>query len=159
PSASERCVFELSGDLAGYPPFWVLVQNYRSSAPGVEDTFRVATTGVGVDSEGGLSTVGPGGSVPGGEPFEARVRWSHDMEEGEIFYARVAFHADAEVNDASFLGNVDLRLERGPDDVVVSVPERARADEVMDVKVHVQPNFTPERRTYDIEVVLPEGTT
>lgn len=159
PPATERCVFELGGDLSGFPPFWVLVQSFRASAPGAQDTFRLATTAVGPDGEGGLSTAGPSGPVPGGESFEARVLWNHDMEDGEIFYARVAFHADAEVSDASFLGNVDLRLERGPDDVVVSVPERARADEVMDVAVHVQPNFTAERRTYDIQVALPEGTT
>lgn len=156
-AANERCTIQIGGDLVGLPPFWVLVQNFRSSVPGGTDTFEIGTTAVGPSSDG-LAVIGPS-AVPGGQPFELRLAWDTPMEEGEILYGRASVFADASLSAAAFLGNVDIRIERGPDDVSIVVPERARLTETMTVKVHVQPNFTPTTRTYQIDVPLPFGVT
>ncbi|HWN71181.1 MAG TPA: hypothetical protein VNM90_26265, partial [Haliangium sp.] len=157
-SAIERCSIELGGDLVGQPPFWVLVQNFSSSAPGVVDNFQVATTAVGPSGDG-LAIIGPSGAVTGGQPFEVRLAWNAEMEEGDILYGRASVFADASLSTASFLGNIDVRITRGPDDVSVSVPERARLNESMTVTVRVQPNFTAAQRVYEIDVPLPFGTS
>jgi hypothetical protein len=157
-ATNERCTIQLGGDLAGLPPFWVLVQNFRSAEPGGSDTFDMATTAVGPGSEG-LAVIGPSGSVPGGQPFELRLAWSTPMEPGDILYGRASVYADASLSAAAFLGNVDVRIERGPDDVSIVVPERARVPESMTVRVRVQPNFTPTTRTYQIDVPVPPGTS
>jgi hypothetical protein len=156
-SANERCVVELGGDLAGQPPFWVLVQNFTSSAPGAIDTLELATTAVGPSGDG-LAVIGPS-SVAGGQPFEVRLAWNAPMEEGDILYGRASVFADASLSTASFLGNIDVRITRGPDDVSVSVPALARINESMTVTVRVQPNFTSAQRVYEIDVPLPFGTS
>lgn len=157
-SANERCVVELGGDLAGLPQFWVLVQNFSASAPGAVDTFQLATTTVGPAGDG-LAIIGPSGGVAGGQPFDVRLAWNAPMEEGDILYGRASVFADGSLSTAAFLGNVDVRITRGPDDVSVSVPERARVNESMTVTVRVQPNFTAVQRVYEIDVPLPFGTS
>lgn len=154
-AATERCAVELGGDLAGLPPFWVMVQNFRSSVPGGEDAFDIATTAVSPD-QSGIDLIAPS-AVPGGQNFEVRVAWDHPMQEGDVLYGRVGVYADATLSAAAFLGNVDVRIDRGPDDVTLSTPARAAANEAIDVVVRVQPNFTAVKRTYDIEVPLPTG--
>jgi hypothetical protein len=72
-------------------------------------------------------------------------------------YGRVGVYADATLSAAAFLGNIDVRIDRGPDDVRLSTPARAAANEAIDVVVRVQPNFTAVKRVYDIEVPLPPG--
>ena len=129
--------------------------NFRSSVPGGVDTFDIATTAVSPD-QSGIRLIAPT-SVPGGQSFEVRVAWDHPMQEGEIYYGRVGVYADATLSTAAFLGNVDVRIERGPDDVKVSTPPRATANEAIDVTLRVQPNFTAVNRVYDIEVPLPPG--
>ncbi|GAB4564344.1 MAG: S8 family serine peptidase [Haliangiales bacterium] len=158
-TAVERCVFDLGGDLSGFPPFWILVQSFTPSAPGAVDGFTMATTGVGLNPDLELDVVAPSGSIPSGEPFEISLRWDGEMSTGELFYGRVAVFASAEQSEASFLGNVDLRLERGLDDVRVSLPERTQVGEFVEVTTLVSPNFTSERRDYQIEVPLPPGTS
>lgn len=154
----ERCTIEIGGDLVGLPPFWILVQNFRSAVPGGSDTFEISHAAVGPGSDG-LAVIGPSGAVPGGQPFEVRLAWDTPMEEGELFYGRASVFADGSLSADAFLGNVDLRLERGPDDVAIVLPERTRAPESMTVTLRVQPNFTAAPRTYDIEVPLPPGTS
>lgn len=154
-AAVERCSIELGGELAGLPPLWVMVQNFRSSVPGGQDTFEIATTAVSPD-QSGIDLIAPS-AVPGGQNFEARVAWNLPMQEGDILYGRVAVYADATLSAAAFLGNLDVRIQRGPDDVRLSTPARAAANEAIDVTLRVQPNFTAVKRVYDIEVPLPPG--
>ncbi|ACY12870.1 S8 family serine peptidase [Haliangium ochraceum] len=155
-SAAERCTFELGGDLSDFPDFWVLVQNFRASTPGAVDTYDIATTSVGVSEDGALSLSAPS-AVPGGQPFSARVVWDAEMSEGELYYGRLSVFSDSAHSDASSLGNIDVRLLRGPDDVQIIMPPRLRADEVAEVTVRVQPNHTDEPRAYDIVVPVEFG--
>jgi subtilisin family serine protease len=154
-SANERCTIELGGTQSGRPRFWVLVQNFRSSVPGGQDTFQIATTAVRAE-QSGIRLIAPT-AVPGGQNFEARVAWNLPMQEGEVYYGRVGVYADATLSAAAFLGNVDVRIERGPDDVKLTTPPRVAANEAIDVTLRVQPNFTAVNRVYDIEVPLPTG--
>jgi hypothetical protein len=156
-TAIERCALELGGNQSGQPPFWVVVQNFSASAPGASDAFELATAFVGPQGNG-LAVIGPT-AVAAGQTFGVRVAWDIDMAEGEIYYGRASVYTDASVSAAAFLGNIDVRIERGPDDVSVSVPSRVRAGESMTVSVRVQPNFQATNRVYDIDVPVPAGTT
>ena len=159
-TAFEVCDFELSGDLAGFPNWWVLVQNWGASAPPpASDAFTLAITSVGPDDTGTLSLEGPS-TQPQLEPFDVRLFWDAPMDEGDLFYGRINLFTDASGEPTSFIGTMDVRADRGTDDVVISaLPDLIQVGETTTVAASVLKNFTPEDRSYEISIPVPAGLT
>ena len=156
-TAFEVCDFELGGTLTDFPDWWVLVQNWGASAPDADDAFTLAITSVGPADTGTLSLEGPS-TQPQLEPFDVRLFWDADMDEGDIFYGRINLFTDASGDPISFIGTMDVRAERGADDVIISaLPELLQVGEKVTVTTSVRKNFTAEDRTYDIVVPIPAG--
>ena len=159
-TAFEVCDFELGGDFAGFPDWWVLIQNWGASAPPpVSDAFTLAITSVGPADTGTLSLEGPS-AQPQLEPFDVRLFWDAPMDQGDLFYGRINLFADANKDAAGFIGTMDVRALRGSDDVVISVaPDQTQVGETTTVTASVLKNFTPEDRTYEISIPIPAGLT
>ncbi|MGB5620850.1 MAG: S8 family serine peptidase, partial [Gammaproteobacteria bacterium] len=159
-TAFEVCDFELGGDLAGFPDWWVLIQNWGASGPPpTSDAFTLAITSVGPADTGTLSLVGPS-AQPQLEPFDVRLFWDAPMDQGDIFYGRINLSADASGDPTSFIGTMDVRAERGTDDVVISaLPDQIQVGDTATVTASVLKNFTPEDRSYEISIPIPDGLT
>ncbi|MGD8976913.1 MAG: S8 family serine peptidase, partial [Gammaproteobacteria bacterium] len=159
-TAFEVCDFDLGGDLAGFPDWWVLIQNWGASGPPpVSDAFTLAITSVGPADTGTMNLVGPT-SQPQLEPFDVRIFWDATMDEGDLFYGRFNLFADASKDAAGFIGTMDVRALRGADDVVISAaPDLIQVGENATVTASVRKNFTPEDRSYDISIPIPAGLT
>ncbi len=158
-TAFEVCDFDLGGANAGLPDWWVLVQNWGASAPDADDAFTLAITTVGPADTGTMAFDGPS-SQPQLEPFDARIFWDAPMDEGDIFYGRFNLYADASGDPTSYLGTIDVRAERGADDVVISaLPDQIQVGETATVTTSVRKNFTNEDRSYEISIPIPAGLT
>ncbi len=149
-SAEEYC--SINNPEAG--TYWVLVQNWASS--GSTDALSLSTAVVTSD-EGNLLVEGPA-QHPQLDPFDIRVLWDIDMEEGDLFYG--AFSVGTDAANPGNVGMVPVDLTRVANDVTKSVsPTVAEEGEIVTFTIEIAPNTTTEQLTYSIVDKLPEGLT
>jgi len=158
PSAIELCAFNLGGTLAGWPPFWISVQNWQASAEDAVDAFTLAVTAVSTEDTGMLTVSAPD-SVIAGEPWDLSLNWTSPGEQGAIGYGVVSVYRTAEQTAASLLGTFDLRMVREADDVSTKLPDLVSARTAFPVEVVIGPNYENVPRNYEIYLPLPEGVS
>jgi subtilisin family serine protease len=135
--------------------FFVLVQNWQPSAEGAVDAFTLATTNVGDTETSSLYAEGPAGSLDPLVPFDVRFYWDMRSETGDSYLSATEWYADAA--QTQLLGKAPLQFNRGVDDVTFasSADGPVNAGDVVTFTATIQPNFTPEDRTYKITVPKP----
>ncbi|MEL7186282.1 MAG: S8 family serine peptidase, partial [Pseudomonadota bacterium] len=137
--------------------FYAVVQNWAPSAPGAVDAFEFAATNVSDMPATSMRAEGPAGSVAPLEPFDVRFFWNLRSMTGDRYLSATEWYGDAA--QSTLLGKLPLQLVRGPDDVIVTSDAAGPVNvgDPVTVSAVIQPNFTPEDRTYDITVQVPFG--
>ncbi|WOX04031.1 S8 family serine peptidase [Microbulbifer pacificus] len=138
--------------------YWIVWQNHAYSAEGFVDDFRVATGVVSATQDSDMSLAIPS-STTTGEAFDASIQWQElGLAKGEFFYS--AFDLGSSPANAGNLGMVPFKIIRGDNDVAIeSSQTRARAGDVVDVTIKVQPNLSGYDRSFELATELPEGLT
>jgi subtilisin family serine protease len=74
--------------------WWILVQNWASSAALIDDVQLTAAVIPGTNN-GNLTVTGPSGSVPAGQPFDITLAWNEpQLEVGDAWFALVEYGTD-----------------------------------------------------------------
>jgi len=153
PWAIERC--DLDDPEAG--TYWVLIQSFRPSA-GAPDAYTLGTTIVdgSVGTAGNAGVVGPAGPVADGVPYDLTLHWDlADSELSDVFYGSIQLGTAADGPDA--LGEVPIRIRRGPDDVAKTASSAAAVPgEKVTYTITVDPGPAP-ASSYHLVDTVPEG--
>jgi subtilisin family serine protease len=137
--------------------FFAVIQNWAPSAPDAVDQFHFAATNVSGMEAGNLHAEGPPGSIEPLEPFDVRFFWNLPSQTGDEYLSATEWYGDAARTE--LLGKVPLQFDRGPDDVTITTDAAGPVDvgQAVAITANVQPNFTPEDRTYNVYVPIPWG--
>jgi subtilisin family serine protease len=137
--------------------FFAVIQNWAPSSPTAVDAFEFAATSVGGNEATSLFAEGPPGAVPPLEPFDVRFFWDLPSMQGDRYISVTEWYGDAA--RAQLLGKVPLQFDRGVDDVTLLTDAGGPVDAGQPVTftAAIQPNFTPEDRTYAVKVPIPWG--
>ncbi|NNJ73453.1 MAG: S8 family serine peptidase, partial [Enterobacterales bacterium] len=139
--------------------YWVLVQNWTSSAPGATDDVTLRTAFVPTTDDGNFTVSGPA-SVASSTPFDVRLNWDDDMTEGDVFLGAVDLFTDTAPETALSLGKAIIMLTRGADDVAISISdENPASGDTISITTEVIPNISTESIDYQIDLTVPEGLT
>ncbi len=134
--------------------YWVLVQNWESS--GATDSVLLSTAVVTGD-EGNMLIEGPA-QHPQLDPFDIRVFWDDEMDEGDLFYG--AFTIGTDAAHPGNVGMVPVDVTRVTNDVTKSVDDAAVEEgDTVTFTIEVAPNTTQEELTYSLVDHLPDGLT
>ncbi|SHI22983.1 S8 family serine peptidase [Ferrimonas marina] len=155
-SALER--IEIPEPAAGN--YWVLVQNWLSSADGAEDEFTLSTGVVSGDPSTNLSVEAPS-DIGDTETFDLRILWDTEMDQGERFYGALELATDPA--SPGNLGLMRIDLTRGEDDVQLTtvLPESQVLDpgQSFEYELNLRANQSSEPIDYDVSVTLPAPVT
>ncbi|GAB3170675.1 S8 family serine peptidase [Myceligenerans halotolerans] len=163
PSADTQACASTSGSAAEYcevpepdaGTWWVLVQNWGGS-DNQPDTHTLATAVVPSEDLGNAGVTGPDGELPVGEPYDVRVHWDLDAEEGDLFYGTAVLGSSPDT--PGDIGEVPVRLSRLADDVTKTASTDAAAiGDTIGYDLTVEPNVTPEDLTYTVTDTVPDG--
>lgn len=137
--------------------YWILVQNWQASAADAQDAYTLTTAYVGTESADNFSLVAQD-SADEFTPFDIRMSWSDQMEEGDLFLGAFDVSTDASEENAGNLGSSIVFLNRGADDVSISVDnETPMVGDTVTYTVSVLANMTDEDLHYSLSTQIPEG--
>lgn len=155
PTAAELC--DVADPAAG--TWWVMLQNWESSAEGVADAYTLATAVVPGESLGNGDVAGPSGPVPPGETYDVRVTWDiPELAAGDIWYGTAVLGSAPD--RPGDIGSFPVTLRRVGDDVTKTADvTQAAPGEVVTYQIEVAPNVTGEDLEYTITDTIPEGLT
>ena len=106
PTAEESCLL----DNAAAGVYWVMVQNWQSSAPGVSDLVRMRRTAIS-SASGSLLATGPA-TLAANEAFDVRLIWNEGrMQPGQTWFG-VLRPKSVKGEGKGVLGSVLVRLDR-----------------------------------------------
>jgi uncharacterized repeat protein (TIGR01451 family) len=148
---------DLSAPAAGV--YWILFQNWESSAPGATDRIVLASAVVPGSSAGNWMVDGPS-AVPELDLFDLTITWDlMDAMAGDRYYGVFDFGSDPANPDN--IGRVSVDLVRFPDDVgKAATPDSGIvAGDTVTFTVTIQPNVTPTDLNYSVIDAIPAGTT
>lgn len=143
--------------------YWIMVGNEKwvDTWNGQVDTVDEVQWAYGLVTEddlekGNLTISGPA-SNDGRTPVDLAVNWNlPGLQQGEVYYG--AFDVGSDANNAGNLGTVAVRVEHvGPDLAVTASQQTAKAGDVVEYTVNLDPNLFAHDRNYNINVTLPEG--
>jgi hypothetical protein len=137
--------------------FYVLIQNWAPSAPEAVDAFTFAATNVGDTESSSIYAEGPNGPFDALVPFDVRFYWDLPSETGDRYLSATEWYADAA--RTQLLGKTPLQFVRGIDDVTFTstADGPVNVGDVVTFTATIQPNYTPEDRTYKITVPKPSA--
>lgn len=135
--------------------FFAAVQNWAPSSATAVDAFTLATTNVSDHESSRIYAEGPAGSLEPLVPFDVRFYWDLPSTTGDRYLSATEWYADGARTE--LLGKAPLQFNRGVDDVLMSsnAGESVNVNDVVTFTATVQPNFTPEDRTYEVSVRIP----
>ncbi len=135
--------------------FYVVIQNWAPSAMGAIDAFTFGATNVGDAEAMRMYAEGPAGSLPALEPFNVRFFWDIPSNTGDRYLSATEWYADGA--RTNLLGKAPLNFDRGEDDVTFSSDATGPVNvgDAVTFTATIQPNFTPEDRTYEVSVKVP----
>jgi len=145
--------------------YWVVFHNYRGAFgeehqdSTFEDTFEVAY-GVVSDQEADNMTITTETEITAStQTVDVDIKWNvSDWEEGDRLYSMI--HLGTSANNNSNIGTIPLNLVRSHNDVQVkSSQSRAKAGDIIDIKLEVLPNLTGNDRAFELHTELPEGVS
>ncbi|WOX06652.1 S8 family serine peptidase [Microbulbifer pacificus] len=138
--------------------YWVVVENAYNFGPWeLEDTMEL-TMGVVTGEIAGNVTVSGPASTNGLEPVDLAINWDMDMAQGDEYLLAIDVGTDA--NNAGNLGMTSVNLLRGDNEWTASgSQDRARAGDIVDIKLHMMENVSGADRAFEINAVIPEGLT
>ena len=137
--------------------YWIVVQNYDASAVDAIDTFELATAYVPTTSSENFS-LSAQQSTDEFTPFDIRVGWNDDMQEGDVFVGAFDIATDASDANAGNLGSTIVVLTRGKDDVRMTTDnENPAVGDKVGFTVYVDANMTDEDANYTLDVNIPDG--
>lgn len=135
--------------------YWILVQNWTSSAPDAIDT-SVLSVGVVTGDEGNMVIDGPS-AVAQSTLFDLGVYWDiPEMMAGERYYG--AFSLGSDAANPGNIGTIPVDLIRYTDDVTKTADmDTALYGDVVTYTISIQPNITGKDMTYYLEDAIPAG--
>lgn len=153
-SANESCKIP-DVDAGNY---WILVQNVQASAADAQDGFTLTTAYVGTESSDNFSLAAQDSS-DAFSPFDIRMSWSDNMEQGDLFLGAFDVATDATEENAGNLGSTVVFLNRGADDVTISVDnDTPMVGDTVTYTVNVAANMTSDEDFhYTLSTLVPEG--
>ena len=153
-SWDEKC----SIDMPKKGNWWVLVQNWTSSAVGIFDSIRLATAVVPGEDSGNMTFDAPQ-SVPALEPFDINIKYDlTNGYAGQAWYGSFSIGTDA--GHPGNMGNINVDLYRYEDDVVKSAAKRsAMPGDIVKFTIKVNNNVLNEDVDYKIIDMIPDGLT
>jgi uncharacterized repeat protein (TIGR01451 family) len=148
---NEQCNF----DMPAAGTWWILVQNYDSSAA-VIDNIRLGTAVVPAADAQNLDFVGPS-AVPEFYPFDLRLLYNlEDTYAGQAWYGAFALGTDSQ--NPGNLGKTNVNLYRHADDVQKSADiSVAQPGDTVEFTIEVKKNLLNEDVEYTIVDMIPEG--
>ncbi len=138
--------------------WWVLVQNWQSSAPGARDKLTLSTAVLDGTDAGNMRVDGPA-AVGHLEPFDLTIYWDDaTLEQGDRLYG--AFSVGTDPARAGNLGRVVVTVDRLPDDVSKTASQDlAMAGDTVTYEITLQPNVSGGDLEYSINDTIPDGLT
>jgi hypothetical protein len=135
--------------------FYAVIQNWEPSAPDAIDAFTFAATNVSDAEASRMYAEGPSGPVDTLVPFDVRFFWNLHSETGDRYISTTEWYADGARTD--LLGKPPLNFDRGIDDVTFSsnATGPVNVGDAVTFTATIQPNYTPEDRTYEVSVKVP----
>jgi len=137
--------------------YWVTVQNWLASDPEAIDGFTLYIGYVPTESADNLSLAAQESS-DAFSPFDIRLSWSENMEEGDIFIGAFDVATDATEENMGNLGNTIIVMTRGEDDVLLTVDDNNPAvGDTVTFTMSILANMTDEDVVYSVESDIPAG--
>ncbi len=152
PTSDELC--EIQDVAPG--SYWILSQVWGGSGAAT-DSYKLTYGFVGNTDAGNLTITGPQ-TVAQFTPFDIRLQWDAQMQQGDVFLA--AFDLGTDAANPGNLGSSVVVLNRGTDDVSVSINDvNPSPGDVVNFTVTVAANSTDEDINYAINATMPAGLT
>jgi len=154
-SADELC--EVEDVDAG--EYWIVIQNWQASAAEAVDAYTLLTASVPSVNSGNF-TLSAQTSTDEFTPFDIRMSWKDDMQEGDVFVGAFEIGTDSDASNVGNLGSTIVILTRGKDDVAMSVDaNQAIVGDVLSFSIDVAANLTDEDAAYSLNASIPKGLT